>query len=341
MRCVFILPGTPAFGADADFYIGSAYKYGQLLKRLCTVDVLRDGSENLEARVAAADFCVVRADRYGHYQTPLRLGVPYLAIAHDLASMRDPECDVSGDECELLENAAAVLFATTPLQEYAAERYRLPKPQAVIGLRPLARDLDFTPLPKLAGRTLVYAGGLVPTHQASTAWGYRANLQVFQSAIAGGWAVHLYPTRVRPQVDSEYSGGGCIMHAPVPERQLLAELSQYTAGLQVFNVDGTTQFSDRYARLAWPNKTWLYLAAGIPTVGVNPGFEATRFYNGRWGIVLRSHRELRRLRERDLPPVSEKTRRREVADRDLPVLGKLLEPFVTPRRRRRVTLAPH
>lgn len=340
MRCVFILPGLPSFGADADFYVGSAYKYGELLKRLCTVDVLREGSEDLEERVAAADFCVVRADRYNHYRLPLRLRVPYLAIAHDLATMRDPTCELAGDERELLENATAVLFATKPLQEYAADRYRLPKQQAVIALRPLARDLDFSPLPKITARTLVYAGGLVPTHQSSTAWGYRANLPIFQEAIAGGWEVHLYPTRVRPQVDSEYRAGGCIVHAPVPERHLLAELSQYGAGLQVFNVEGTTQSSDTYARLAWPNKTWLYLAAGIPTVGVNPGFEATRFYNGRWGIVLRSHRELCRLRPCDLPPVSETMRRREVADRDLPLLGKLIGSFVAPRRRRRVTRSP-
>ena len=79
-----------------------------------------------------------------------------------------------------------------------------------------------------------------------------------------------------------YRRAGCVVHKPINERYILRELSQYGAGLQVFWTEGVPRAAVEYARLAWPNKAWLYQAAGIPTVGTNPGFEATRFYEGRY-----------------------------------------------------------
>lgn len=331
MRCAFILPRRPNFGHDQDYCVGSAYKYSELLRRICEVDIVRADDPELAARVRAADFVAVRADRFRHYEIARDLGAPWLTFAHDLAAMRDPETPAARDERALLEGAFGVVFVTEPLRAWARERYRLPA-STVIPLRPLRADLDFEPLLKRPGRTLVYAGGIGPMHAARTPWGYRSNRLIFEAAIGGGWQVHVYPVTSRAGVDDEYRKAGCIVHKPVTERLILRELSQYTAGLQVFWTDGVPRAAVEYARLAWPNKAWLYQAAGIPTVGTNPGFEATRFYEGRWGIVLDSWMDLERLTTADLPALDDSLRAREVADRDLPKLRRLLK---------RVTPAPH
>jgi hypothetical protein len=323
MRCAFILPRRPNFGADQDYYVGSAYKYSELLKQACEVDVVRADDPHIIERVQACDFAAIRADRFRHYEIPRDLGLPWLAIAHDLAAMRDPHTESARDERALLEGAFGVVFATEPLRVWARERYRLP-PTTVIALRPLRRDLDFEPLVKLPGRTLVYAGGIGPMHAVHTPWGYRSNRLIFEAAIRGGWEVHVYPVTSRGGVDEEYAKVGCVVHKPVPERELLRELSQYTAGLQVFWTEGVPPAAVEYVRLAWPNKTWIYHAAGIPTVGVNPGFEAPRIFAGRWGIVLDSWLDLERLAPSDLPALDDDLREREVAERDLLKLRRLL-----------------
>lgn len=323
MRCAFILPRRPNFGVDQDYYVGSAYKYSELLKLACEVDIVRADDPALEERVRAADFCAVRADRFRHYEIARDLGRPWLTIAHDLAAMRDPETEAARDERALLTGAFGVVFATEPLRVWAKPRYRLPA-TTVISLRPLRADLDFEPLVKLPGRTLVYAGGIGPMHAVHTPWGYRSNRLIFEAAIRGGWEVHVYPVTTRGGVDEEYRRAGCVVHKPINERYILRELSQYGAGLQVFWTEGVPRPAVEYVRLAWPNKSWLYQAAGIPTVGTNPGFEAARIYEGRWGIVLDSWLDLERLQPDDLPALDDDLREREVADRDLPKLRRLL-----------------
>jgi hypothetical protein len=226
----------------------------------------------------------------------------------------------------MFESAAAVIFATDPLRDYAAARYRLP-PHEVIPLRPLARDLCFTPLRRIP-RTLVYAGGIQRRGAIGTPWGYRVYHDLFAAAIAAGWQMHVYPARLRSNVVAEYTGLGCVVHPTVPERTLPAELSQYSAGLQAFNEGGVAPDALAYARLAWPNKTWLYLAAGIATIGVNAGFESCRIYEGRWGVVVDPKR-FPGPDEVELPVVDEQLRCAETMDADLPRLRALLE-RVTP-----------
>lgn len=324
-RGLFILHPAPAFGEPPDPYVGSAYKLGELLRMVCHLDVTTADDPELPDLLSAADFAVIRGDRFDQYRLAAAAGLPWVAVAHDLATMRDPGSEAAGSEREFLEGAAAVIFVTGPLHEYAAARYRLP-PSVVIPLKPLARDLDFEPLPKKGEKSLVYAGGLCLRHQAGTPWGYRANRDIFAAARRAGWDVHLYPSRVRPALAREYAAVGCVVHQPLPERYLLEELSQYTAGLQVFNTTGVPSAALEYARLAWPNKAWLYQAAGIPTVGCNPGFEAARIYEGRWGVVLPfpDEEHWRALSPEQLPTIDEDVRRAEVIDAYLPELTALM-----------------
>ncbi len=317
------MPAAPAFGRAPNEYIGSAYRHGEILKQLCELRVLAADDRRLPGELHAADFAVVRADRFTQYQLARRAGVPYLVLCNDLATMRDPQSEFAECEREMLEGAAAVIFVTAPLRGYAVRRYALP-PHEVIPLRPLARDLRFKPLPKVP-RSLVYAGNVCTSRYLGGPWAYRVNVEIFRAASRAGWQVHVYPSRLRFQVEHEYSAAGCVVHDHLPERELTRELSRYTAGLQVFNTRCVPEAALAYARLAWPNKTWLYQAAGIPTVGCNPGFEACRIYEGRWGIVLHGPEEFAALTEEQLPAIDAKLRASETIDSDLPRFRRLIE----------------
>lgn len=304
-------------------YFGSSYKIGEALRQVCDLEILRLDHPLLESDLAACDAAVVKADRSPTYALALGLGLPYVLVCHDVATMRDPGYDQPDAEREMLESAAAVIFVTDPLHRYCEERYDLP-PHEVVALRPLARDLDFTPLPKLPGKTLVYAGGIVERHLACTPWGYRVYHDIFAAAIAGGWRVYVHPALPRPRAVRELRALGCIVKDSVPESDLPRELSQYTAGLQAYNACGVTPQGLRYASLAWPNKTWLYLSAGIPTIGTNPGWESARIYGGRWGVVLDSLEDFGRIGAEDLPTITSQLRHSETIEQDLPKLRRLL-----------------
>jgi hypothetical protein len=301
---------------------GSGYKFAELLRRICDLMVIPADSYELDGALRYADAVVVRADRWAHQRLALNHELPYLLIAHDLACMRDPECGLDDQERETIEAAAAVVFIARGLHDYASEHYTVPAHE-IIALRPLARDLDFEPLPRIP-HSLVFAGGALGLDVAGSPWAYRVNHSAFAAAVHGGWQMHIYPSVEHPEAWQQLRELGCVIHKPVPERFLPQELSQYTAGLQIFNTDDAPPSSLRYSRLAWPNKCWLYLSAGIPTVGTNPGFESCSIYEGRWGIVLDGAKELADLREEDLPAIDESVRRAEVIDGDLPKLASLL-----------------
>ena len=119
--------------------------------------------------------------------------------------------------------------------------------------------------------------------------------------------MHVY-TSQSPAVLKEYADLGCIMHTTVPERYLPAVLSQYTAGLQGFGAHTD------YSSIASPNKAWVYLAAGIPTIGINAG-SAGNIYNGRWCTVLDSVSDMRTVFLR-IPEITDAMRYSETIDQE-------------------------
>ena len=328
MKLAMLIPGRRyfAFGPAAPHgtYLGSSYKIGEALRQVCDLDVLTLDRPRLERELPAYDAVLVKGDSSHSFRIAAGLGLPYILICNDVATMRDPAYDSPTAERGMIEGAAAIIFVTGPLRDYCAARYRLP-PHEVVNLRPLARDLEFEPLPKLAGRTLVYAGGLVERHLVQTAWGYRCLHEIFAAAIAGGWRVYVYPALPRPRATDELAALGCVIKDSVPEPRLPRELSQYTAGLQAYNTSGIPAAAAEYVRRAVPNKTWLYLSAGIPTVGTNPGFESARIYEGKWGIVLDDLHQFAGLTEADLPRITPALRRSETMEQDVPKLRRLLE----------------
>lgn len=317
------MPPQPAFGPRRDYYRGSAYRLGGLVQRLCELAVISADDPALGPALLAADFAVVRADRYREYRLALLADLPYLLVCHDVATMRDPDTTAARGEAEMLAHASAVVFISGPIRDYCRERYELP-PHDVIRLRPFAIDLDFEPPDVRVPHSLVYAGGVMPASVLGTPMAYRAIGDSLAIAVEAGWQVHVYPSTLKERAARELRDRGCVVHDTVPERDLLRELSRYTAGLQLFNVHDVAPSGLRYAQLAWPNKCWLYLSAGIPTVSCHPDFEAGRIIASLGGLVIDGAEALASLTEEMLHPVDEAVRRREVIDGDLPRLERLL-----------------
>lgn len=293
---------------------GSAYKFGTMLRRVAPGPVVI-GSEEDHGRFLdehRPDMVVVRGDHRRHHRGALRRGIPYLLVAHDIAGLR-AGTGLAPDEREMFERAAAVLFVSEACAEWTLARADL-REYAVVNLRPLREQLAFVRKPTLA-RTAVYAGNLLGREFADTPWQYRVCHDQFRAFIEQGWSVHVYPSHVcaRPTCE-EYAAIGCVVHEPVPEARLLQELSQYEIGLNIHGavVDQIMHTSS--------NKTWLYLGAGIPTVGINAG-PSGEIYEGHWGLLIKHPKELKRRR---MPVLTDELRFAQVMDGDLPVFERLV-----------------
>ena len=254
---------------------GSRYKHGVMFSRVCEVDHVDAIPRDNDYR-----FAIVRGDHSKDFEKAQRAGLPYLLIQHDVWSVRAglPRCD---DEERMMRGASAILY-TSEHHHDLSERYSDLPYSEVVHLRPFRKDLDFTPLPKLPGRNIVYAGGIVGK-DGSDMFGYRKYHRIFAELMKCGWTVHLYPAWGAVERGVEYAEMGCIVHDPVSQSDLYRELSQYQVGFQGYARVGP----QAYIRSCRPNKLWEYLAAGIPTFGYNTG-TGSHLYEGRWGYVAKS-----------------------------------------------------
>jgi hypothetical protein len=286
--------------------LGSARKYFDFMRQHFGGEVVKGLGNH--------DLAVVRGDRYTDWTMPVDKGIPYLLIEHDSASMR--QGSVFPGEYERMMWAKAVIFPSEGFRDYyVAKGYPIPR-HHVIHLRPFLSDLRFDPLPKLPGKTLVYAGGLVQWYERKGMVGYRAYNEILGQFIERGWEVHVYPSKLRPF--SGYRAMGCIEHVPMPYTQLLREMSQYTAGFVGYNSTDVPKAAFAYTQACRPNKTWDYLAAGIPTIGFQCGSTGALF-DGKWGVVLKSLDE-----EPELPEITRELRESQTMDQDLPKFQEVM-----------------
>lgn len=300
--------------------VGSQRKYIEILRRhfggraTPSAQFLRA----IEGRVA-----LVAGDHWGEWKEAVAAGLPYVVDEHDVVSLRTGAG--YAEERAMLEGALAVLFTSEDHRDYLlAQGVKLP-PHEVVHLRPLDADLDFEPLPKLPGKHLVYAGAVTDEAQRAGPFGYRTYHQILGAFIRAGWTVHVY-TPMRGPVLDELRALGVVLHDFVPHAELYRETSQYTAGLHGYEHDGVPELAASYCDTCRPNKTWDYLAAGIPTICVNGGNSA-KVLDGRWGVALRdlSSSELARAEPERLPTITEELRRSQVMEADADRLYALFE----------------
>lgn len=277
---------------------------------------------------------VVSGDTWPMWRYCYGAEIPYILVQQDVWSWRSGE--TSSNEKEMIENAQAIIFTSEEHQAYCADRYCLP-PSIVVHLRPLRKDLDFEPLPKLPGKTLVYAGGLVPKWEDRKGlFGYRAYHGIFACAVAAGWEVHVYNPyhawrgAAETKHYKEYKEIGVISHKAVPNDQLYRELSQYTAGLHGYNMVDVPPAAADYVQSCRPNKCWEYLAAGIPTLGVWSG-RSDEIFDGKWGTVLKftGLDDLSdAMEDVSFPPITDELRFSQTIEQDIPLIRALLDPIL-------------
>ena len=298
--------------------VGSLYKHYEMLIKNHNVEVVK----YLREISVIPDIAVVGGDHWQSYKEPLKADIPYIISEHDIFTLRTGKDEEF--EREQLENATAVIFTSEDHYEYCFKRYKLP-PHEIIHLKPLRANLEFEPKPKLEGKHLVYAGGIVVKSKKHDWYGYRAYHEIFQSFMNAGWTVHVYPHGGINYTQKEYERMGCVIHESLEYKDLLQDMSQYTAGLQSYNKDGVPEMAYNYTQVCRPNKGWDYLAAGIPTIGYNPG-NVRQVYEGKWGLVI-DDLEYETLVDLDkrLPEISESVRQEEVMDNDLYKFERLVE----------------
>lgn len=291
MKIAFILPGK--YG-----WHGARYKYFNLFEQIPEFDIkLFKEVFYANAKAWKPRYFAVWGDIYPTFNLCVRDKWEYILLEHDVTSMRAELTEKAFiAERNKIIQAKKIIFTSPAHREYVLKKYAIPEKKTfVLYLRPLQRDLLFQPLPKLKGRNVVYAGGLMGKEALDGKYGYRFYTEMFRTFINFGWNVHLYPIRKAPKV---YEDIGCVYHDPLQEGvELYRELSQYTASLQIFNFDGVNKKAYDYCQKCYPNKLWLGLAAGIPTIGINGG-EGMDLYNHKWGIVLKDLKQIPEISDR-------------------------------------------
>lgn len=297
---------------------GSSYKYYSLLMEhyggLITPDI---------KTVPKPDLVICHGDRWPMYKQPLSMGIPYILVEHDVYSLRTGQ--FYSDEREKIENAFAVIFTSEDhLEYYRSLGFKLP-PVGIVPLKPLKKDLVFIRKPKIGGKHLVYAGGLVTHDRKSSYFGYRAYHGIFKAFIQAGWIVHVYVPGSLRRSFTDYVDIGCIVHGSLPYSTLLAEISQYTAGLQSYNRESVPEIAYKYTQLCRPNKLWDYLAAGIPTIGFQGG-NGMEIYRDKWGVVVDNlNKETLRGLDKNLPKITDEMRFKENMDDCMEVFKNFID----------------
>ncbi|MFA5571887.1 MAG: hypothetical protein WDA42_02165 [Candidatus Bathyarchaeia archaeon] len=263
----------------------------------------------------------IYGDNRKYWQFYQKHKIPYVLCENDIGSLRRGDA-THPNERRMIEGAQKVLFPSEDFQKFAQTHYNCP-PSLVIHLAHSKTDILFNPKPKIAN-SLVYCGGVLPWRSRTGNWGYRSYLKIFEQFIKYGWNVHLYAMRLtKANGNKEYEDIGCIIHTPVAQEELYAELSQYTIGFQGYNKVDVPDAAFNYTQLCRPNKLWEYLAAGIPTIGFQGG-NGMQLYKNKWGIVLNTLDEIPTINKRIARLNLAYYRKQQVIENNLKALQQFL-----------------
>jgi hypothetical protein len=317
--------------------VGSAYKYISLLMKHFGGVMLSNQEDDFLGKDIAVisdfrhsikklkpDLIFCRGDWLRYFELAIDSNIPYVLIEQDIHSLRSRLLPKQiKKEKTMIESAAGVIFTSEDHLTYCQKNYKVPDNHVVIHLRPLLQDLAWLPKKKLPGKHLVYAGGIIKNAPGSK-YGYRCYKRIFKAFIEAGWTVHIYGSKNQYDTVRAYTQEiGVIPHGWFPYPELLQEMSQYTAGLQAYAKVDVDDKAFAYTQTCRPNKTWDYLAAGIPTIGLYPGNCAKIYQDGGWGIVVPDTKRST-LENIELPSFPENLRFEQVMDNDLDKLEKVV-----------------
>ncbi len=181
-------------------------------------------------------------------------------------------------------NSAAIIIPSRPLKDLIKKKYKREKNIFIVGNKPIIKKI--TKKKKLSKQSkgeihLVFAGSL-PFGDNS----FRDVLPTYNIMAKKPFHIHVYPITFNEQirkniVDFCKKNEYLHYHEPVPQKELISELTQYDYGLHILN------FAKKpIVRFSSPNKIHEYAAAGIPVVSNSYDYLAEYIKNNNLGIVL-------------------------------------------------------
>ena len=267
--------------AGDSLYLGFAYQGQSLDQWYGTGNELFDEWSPIGSDVAGDLRRVIerfRPDVIHSHNLPDRLSVlameltggaiPIIHDAHDLQSLRQtpyedgfPEpADPLVLERRAVEGCSGLMVVSEEMLHELGARYRLPVSRCFPNYA-LARDLPPTlPDPERRGDgppRVVYQGTL------STNGGHYDLRELFETMVAGGVLLDIYPSRRVPEYESlakRCPGMRCL--EKVNPRRLLEVLPEYDFGWAGFNASLNAPHLDTVL----PNKLFEYLGCGLPVL---------------------------------------------------------------------------
>jgi glycosyltransferase involved in cell wall biosynthesis len=195
--------------------------------------------------------------------------VPVVHDVHDLQSLRrtpyengfpEPRETLALEQLAI-EHCSALVAVSEELLDEIRGRYRPTAPTLAFPNYALRRDLPpvLAPARRRNGQRprIVYQGTL------STNGGHYDLREIFRSIVSEGLSLDVYPSRPVPAY-ADLAGGpaGLRLHATLPLRQLLAELTHYDFGWAGFN----SALNGAHLDTCLPNKAYEYVGCGLPVL---------------------------------------------------------------------------
>ena len=214
--------------------------------------------------------------------------VPVVHDVHDLQSLRrtpyengfpEPREALALEQLAI-EQCSALVAVSEELLDQIRGRYRPTAPTLAFPNYALRRDLPPVLAPARRrnghGPRIVYQGTL------STNGGHYDLREIFCSIVREGLSLDVYPSRAVPAyAELESAPNGLRLHATLPQRQLLAELTEYDFGWAGFN----SALNGAHLDTCLPNKAYEYVGCGLPVLTLRHR-ALSRFVGEGFGVSL-------------------------------------------------------
>ena len=225
---------------------------------------------------------------------------PVILDVHDsyLARLSPTEADeledadieylrVTVEERNNFQLADGLVFPSQPFAELILKEFRLTQPYIVLPSMVQRNLYAYNGQSWLGG--LVYEGRVdlsteLEKNKHKSGFTYTMYEELARKAKEIGIDLHLYARK-----DEEFVklyGETAVLHKPVTYDKLMLKISRHDWGL-VGNIHETSEW-----KVAFPNKLFEYIAAGVPVVALNADYCADFLIETGFGIVVKSLEEL-------------------------------------------------
>ena len=215
--------------------------------------------------------------------------VPVVHDVHDLQSLRrtpyengfpEPRETLALEQLAI-EHCSALVAVSEELLDEIRGRYRPTAPTLAFPNYALRRDLP--PVLAAARRRNGHRPRIVYQGTLSMNGGHYDLREIFRSIVREGLSLDVYPSRPVPAyAELASEPAGLRLHATLPLRQLLAELTEYDFGWAGFNA----ALNGAHLDTCLPNKAYEYVGCGLPVLTLRHRALSRLVDEGSFGVSL-------------------------------------------------------